>query len=196
MSDTTRISPLDPEHASDAGRQAMEKAREGLGFVPNLIRVMAHAPPAAEGYLALNGLLQETSFDAVEQQIVLLSVSYENGCDYCMAAHTGGLKQAGADDELIEAARSGEPLPDARLDALRAFTRAVVRERGWVPDEAVRDFLDSGFEQPQVLEVVLGVAMKTLSNYTNHIAGTPLDDELRPFAWAKSEAAVAAGAAD
>ena len=181
------LHPLDPENASPEGREAMDSAREGMGFAPNLIKVMAHAPPVAEGYLALHEKVSATTLDPMEQQIVLLGASFENGCDYCMAAHTGGLKQAGADDDLVEAARDGETLPDERLDTLLTFTRTVVRERGWVPDEAVQAFRDAGFEEHQILEVVLGVAMKTLSNYTNHVADTPLDDELQPFAWSKPE---------
>lgn len=181
------LQPLDRESAPERARESMQKAEDAFGFVPNLIGVMSHAPPVAEAYLTLGGLVDETSLSPGEQQVVLLSVSFENGCDYCMAAHTGGAKQAGVSDDVIEALREGREVPDDRLRALSTFTRAVVRERGWVGDEEIERFLGAGFEKEQILEVVLAVAMKTLSNYTNHIAGTPLDGPLQDFAWTKPE---------
>lgn len=173
----------------------LEMAEEAFGFAPNLIGVLAEAPVAAKAYLQLGQLLGESSFDPVEQQVVLLTVSFENGCEYCMGAHSAVAKMNEADDAVIEALREGKALPDERLEALHRFTRAVVRERGWVGDDDLQSFLDAGFEKAQVLEVLVGVAMKTLSNYTNHIAETPLDEQFEDFRW-ENEAAQAAAAAD
>lgn len=186
------LEPLDKNDAPEEARGPMQTAEDAFGFVPNLIGVMAHAPPVAEGYLALGGLLEKTSFSGVEQQLLLLAISVENGCDYCVAAHTGGAMQAGADDEVIQALRAGDPLPDDRLAALTTFTRAVVRERGWVDDEQVEAFLHAGFGEEQILEVILAVSMKTLSNYVNHVAETPLDEALEPLAWSRPEGVGAA----
>lgn len=90
---------------------------------------------------------------------------------------------AGAPEQAVEAVRSGDPVDDGRLDALRRFTQEVTARRGWVGEDAVQAFLDAGYEQPQVLEVITGIALKTLSNYTNHIGQTPLDDAFQDFAW-------------
>jgi len=100
-----------------------------------------------------------------------------------VAAHTAGLKSAGLADDQIEALREGRPLADNRLRALRALTTAIVDRRGRVSEVELQQFLNAGFTQEQVLEVLVGIAMKTLSNYTNHIAETPLDTQLQPFAW-------------
>lgn len=182
----------DRQSAPDDAQEALRTAKEGFGFVPNLIGIMAEAPTVAKGYLALHENVSASSLSPVEQQIVLLTVSFENGCDYCMAAHSGGGKQAGMDDATLDALRVGKAIPDARQEALRRFTRAVVRERGWVDDTDVEAFLDAGYERRQLLEVILGVTMKTLSNYVNHIAETPLDAPLSDFAWSAPEGSVAA----
>ena len=125
---------------------------------------------------------------AVAQQVVLVAASMANGCHYCVAAHTAGLKMAGLADDQIGALRSESPLADPKLEALRVFTSAVVQHRGHVSDADLQTFLAAGYERAQVFEVLLGVAMKTLSNYSNHIADTPLDTQLQPFAWEPAHA--------
>ncbi|MDT8340519.1 MAG: carboxymuconolactone decarboxylase family protein [Longimicrobiales bacterium] len=180
------------ETAADAGGKALERAEQGFGFAPNLIRVLAEAPSAAHAYLDLGSRFGETSLSPVEQQVVLLTTSFENGCDYCMAAHSMVAGMAGMDGPTLTALRSGDSLPDARLEALRSFTRTVVRDRARVSPEGVRAFLAAGFTRANVLEVITGVAMKTLSNYTNHLADTPLDEAFADQRW---EAPVKSGAA-
>lgn len=165
-------------------------AAEGkFGFVPNVLKVLAEAPAALKGYMTLSGLLGETSFSTEEQQLILLIVSAKNECEYCVAAHTGGSKGAGVSDGFIEAVRGGRPISDDRLQALRVFTETVMEKRGWLDDSDVQAFLDAGYTRQNILEVILAIAMKTISNYTNHIAETPLDEQLKPVKWDKKDAA-------
>ena len=166
----------------------MEAVAKKFGFVPNLIRELAGAPAAVKAYVTLSGLLDETSLTPVERQIVLATTSAENGCEYCVAAHTAGLKMAGFADDQIEAIREQRPLADRKLEALRIFTAKVVNKRGWIDDADLDRFLQAGYTKEQVLDVLVGVTMKTLSNYTNHIAHTPLDKQLQAFAWEPSHA--------
>lgn len=172
----------------DAGEH-LRMAEAGFGFAPNLLRIMADAPAVSGAYLMLHEKFSSTSLTPVEQQVVLLSVSYENTCEYCMAAHTGGAMKAGMDEKTLGALRSDEPLADSKLEALRSFTRDMVRERGFASESAIAAFLAAGYSRASILEVVLGVTMKTLSNYTNHVAKTRLDEQLSPLAWTKSETA-------
>lgn len=169
--------------APEAAKPLLEGAEKNMGFVPNLFAKMAEAPAALEAYITLSGMFDKTSFSPVEREVVLLTASVENQCEFCVAAHSGRAKKAGMDEAVLEALRDARALPDERLQALHAFTLDVVRNRGFVGDTAVHDFLDAGFTREQVLEVVLGVAMKTLSNYTNHIAETPLNEQLSPLKW-------------
>lgn len=177
------------ETAPEASRGVMEAAKGNYGFLPNLIGVLAESPAAVEGYVTLSGILDKSSLDAAERQLLLLTISAANGCDYCVAAHTMGARAAGLDEAVIEAIRDGRPIPDGRLAALNAFALALNEKRGWASDEDVAAFLGAGYTKAHVLDVVLAATLKTLSNYTNHIAGTPLDGALQPARWGGLEAA-------
>jgi alkylhydroperoxidase family enzyme len=92
----------------------------------------------------------------------------------------------GVSDDISDALRNGTPLSNARLEALRTFTLSVVRKRGNVDDSAVQAFLDAGFTQRHILEVILGISQKVMSNYTNHLADTPVDAPFKKFEWKKA----------
>lgn len=171
------------ENAPESARPLLEGAQKKLGFVPNLYRVMAAAPPLLEAYNQLGELWAKTSLSVVERQLVLLSVSFANECEYCMAAHSAIAAMEKMPEDVRTALRSGAPLPDAKLEALRSYTLKVVQKRGWVDEADVKALLDAGYGQQTVLEVNLGVGYKTLSNYTNHVANTPVDEAFQPFEW-------------
>lgn len=178
-----------PETASSEGQEALNRAEKEFGFAPNLLKTLAEAPAAAHAYLDLGARLGKSTLAPAEQQVVLLATSLENECDYCMAAHTMGAEMAGVDEKTRSAMRKGDELPDPRLNALWGFTRGVVKTRGRVSEEDLTGFIDAGFTRANVLEVVTGVAMKTLSNYTNHLAETPLDEAFEGARWTPPGAA-------
>ncbi|MEM7515469.1 MAG: carboxymuconolactone decarboxylase family protein [Planctomycetota bacterium] len=175
------------ESAPEASKSTLEATKKAYGFLPNLFGTMATSPALVEAYAALSKIFGSTSFSPTEQQIVLLATSELNGCTYCMAAHSVVAKMSKVPDDVIEALRSNQPLGDAKLEALRRLTVAVVESRGWPSEEVVQAFYDAGYTPAQYLEVVLGIGLKTLSNYTNHIAQTPLDDAFKPAAWSKAD---------
>ena len=88
--------------------------------------------------------------------------------------------------DVVQAIRTGQPIADGKLEALRRFTAAVAATRGRPPEADTAAFLAAGYAPAHILEVILGVGMKTLSNYTNHLAGTPLDEAFAPVAWSKT----------
>ena len=174
------------DDAPEEARGTLEKVQQGYGFIPNVVGVMAGSPALVKAYTALSQLLGETRFSPEEQQIAILTVSHANGCGYCVAAHSMSAEKTGVDPAVIEALRAGKALPDERLEALRSFLQAMVEKRGWVDEADIRAFLDAGFEREHVLDCILAVGMKTLSNYTNHIAETPLDDVFADKEWRKA----------
>lgn len=177
------------ETAPEAAKPFLEGAAKAYGFVPNLLGALAEAPAALEGYMTLSGIFDKSSFSNTEKQVAILAVSRENECDYCMAAHSTIATMQGIDAGVIEALRDGEPIADARLEALRRFTEIVSAQRGWVDDADIQAFLDAGFNRQNILEVVLVVSLKTLSNYTNHVARPPVDEAFQPRAWQAKDAA-------
>ena len=174
------------ETAPEAARETLAGAKKAYGFLPNLLAVMAEAPALVKAYVTLSRIFEETSLSPSERQTVLLTVSYENDCDYCVAAHSVIAGMQKVPEETVQGIRDGRPLADRKLEAIRRFTAAVVNTRGWPTDADTKAFLSAGYTQSQILEVVLGVGIKTLSNYTNHIAGTPLDMAFAKAAWSKA----------
>jgi len=163
-------------------RDLLEKVNKQYGFIPNLFGVFAESPAAVQAYLALGDALRKAGLTAAEQQVALLATSIANGCEYCVAAHSAAARMP---ENVLTALRSGDALPDIRLEAIRAFTTELVNKRGYVADSALQAFSAAGYTRQNVLDVVTIVAMKTLSNYTNHIAETPLDQVFAPLAWKK-----------
>lgn len=171
------------ETAPEAARPLLENSLKGFGMIPGLHAVMAEAPALLEGYQLLHALFQSSSFNAEELTVVWQTINVEHGCHYCVPAHTGIAKAMKVSDEISEALRNQTPLPTARLEALRTFTLAMLRQRGEVDQAQLQAFYAAGYSERQVLEVILGLAQKVMSNYTNHIAQTPVDRAFAPFAW-------------
>jgi len=175
------------DSAPEASKPFLEKSLAAFGRVPGLHGTMAEAPAMLEGYQILHKLFAEsTSFDADELTVVWQAINVEHECHYCVPAHTGIAKMMKVDDAISEALRNETPLPNARLEALRNFTLQMVRSRGNATDDEVQAFLDAGFTKQQILEVILGIAQKVMSNYTNHLAKTPVDEVMQQFNWQKT----------
>lgn len=174
------------ETAPEASKQALLHAQETFGFIPNLEGVLAESPAALKSGMALWDLFETTNFSPVEQQVIYLTANYENGCSYCMAAHSGLARMIGMSDEHVEALRTGKPLSEPKLQVLRLFTQRMIKARGWLKEQEISDFLAAGYTKQHVLEVIVGIAVKTIHNYTNHIAETPLDKEFQAHKWSKS----------
>ncbi|MCZ6644116.1 MAG: carboxymuconolactone decarboxylase family protein [Gammaproteobacteria bacterium] len=189
----TEFNIHDQNTAPAASQPILAGVQKKLGFVPNLFGVLAEAPVAAEAYGTLTELFTRSSFTPTERHVVWFANIYENECTYCMAAHSGIAKFENVPEEVIEAARNGEPYAEERLETLRQFTRSMVINRGWVSDEELEAFLAAGFTRQHVLEVIVGVAHKVISNYANHIAKVPLDPAFERNTWQKPESSVTKG---
>ena len=170
---------LNKDNAPQDARGLLEKAEQNYGFIPNILGVMANSPALLEAYMSLSQIFEKTSFSAAEKQTVLLAVSTENDCGYCKSAHTAIAKMQNVDDAVLKAIARGDKLPDDKLDALFNFTRTMVEKRGHPSNDDLQKFFDAGFSEAQVQDVIAGIGMKTLSNYNNHIAETPVDDQFK-----------------
>ena len=154
-------------------------------MIPGLHGVLAGAPKILEAYQTLHKLFTETSFSAEELTVVWQTINVEHACHYCVPAHTGIAKMMKVDDAITEALRNETPLESAKLEALRTMTLTIVRNRGNVTQNDLDTFYAAGYGEAQVLEIILGVSQKVISNYTNHIAHTPVDTPFQGFAWSK-----------
>ena len=173
------------DSAPEESKSFLKSAKEAFGFIPNLLGTMAEAPSLLEGYMALASIFDKSSFNETERQIVLMTNNRLNGCTYCMSAHTALSKMGGVADDVIESLRSGTPISDFKLEALRQFAIAINKSRGWPEQSDLDAFISAGYTKQNILEVIVGTSFKVMSNYTNHIAETELDDAFKPVAWSK-----------
>ncbi len=180
-----------PQHPEDAApgpsRALLDEVKADFGMIPNLERTLASAPPALEGYVRLWGLFDETSLTPIERQVVYQTANVLNNCTYCVPWHTLLSQNAGMEAEDVEALRLGTSLSDSKLEALRRFTQSLIEHRGHPPESAIDSFFAAGYSEAQAMEVILGLAVKLMSNYTNGIAKTPLDPQVQHLAWEKQK---------
>lgn len=173
-----------PKTAPEGSRAVLESTEKKIGFVPNLLAVLAESPAALQAYSNLSGALQHnTNLTSAEQQVLFLTISAENGCGYCMAAHSSIAANGVLTNGELAALREGTPLTNEKLEALRNFALAVVRKRGWVDEADQQAFADAGYSRRQALDVIAAVSFKTLTNYVNHLADPPVDEAFQPQAW-------------
>jgi alkylhydroperoxidase family enzyme len=174
------------ETAPQESKEFLEKSQNTNGFIPGLHGVLAGAPGILEAYQTIHKLFVDSSFIKEELTVVWQTINVEHACHYCVPAHTGIAKMMKVDDSITEALRNETPLEDSKLEALRAMTLSIVRNRGHVSQEDLNAFYAAGYGERQVLEIVLGLSQKTISNYTNHIANTEVDAGFKKFVWKKA----------
>jgi uncharacterized peroxidase-related enzyme len=163
----------------------LETSQRNLGFVPNMYANMVNSPGVLQTYqLGYELFRSEGGFTPVEQEVVFLSISRFNGCSYCMAAHSMiGDKMSKVPADVLAALRDGRALPDAKLQALAVFATIMVESRGAPTPEQLAAFKAAGYSDRHALEIILAIAVKTLSNYTNHVFHTEADAAFQGYAW-------------
>jgi uncharacterized peroxidase-related enzyme len=174
--DMSRIpTPATIGDAPAASQPLLEGVKKQLGVVPNLFRIVANSPVALQGYVGLFGALNKGALPAATRERIALAIAEINGCDYCLSAHSYfGKNLAKLDDAEIAANRSGIS-NDPKADAAVRFAVKVAREHGHVSEEDVRVVKLAGYDDAQVIEIVLHVALNTWTNYLNEVAKTDID---------------------
>ena len=169
--------------ASDESKPLLESAKAAFGFEPNLLGNMAEAPALLEGYMTLARIFNKTNLTETERQIILMTNNRLNECTYCMAAHTTISQNTGVAEDVIQALRNGTAIENPKLEALRTFAIIVNEKRGRPSEQDIEALLAAGYTRETVLEVVMGTSLKVMSNYTNHITKTAVDDVFAANTW-------------
>ena len=176
---------MDENYAPDKSIPFLAKAKATFGLIPNIEKVMAQAPSLLASYMYAWDEFNETSLSEVERQIVYQTANFENNCQYCTPWHTILSEKSGMAEQDVESLRCGSSLLDQKHESLRIFTRDLVRTKGSIEPCVLKAFFDGGYGEQQAMEVILGLSIKTMNNYTNSIAQTPLDDEAMRKKWVK-----------
>jgi uncharacterized peroxidase-related enzyme len=180
---TIDLAPESLDTADGAAKAVLERAQKNTGFVPNMYGGMAALPAVLDTYLdGYKRFREETGFTPTEQEVIFLAISDFNGCGYCMAAHSMiADKVSKVPERALAALWVGEPIPDAKLEALRRFTVRMVESRGNPSEDEVAAFREAGFEARHIPGIILAIAVKTLSNYSNHIFKPEVDDRFADY---------------
>lgn len=188
----TTLNPVTLENANEAQKPQLEKAVKEMGIVPNMYANMVNSPGLMKTYATgYDHFRKDSGFSPVEQEVVFITISVLNGCEYCAAAHSFiADKMSKVPTEVTDAIRNGEEIPDAKLSALSELARVLFEKRGNPSREEAQAFLAAGYKEKQNLEIILALAVKTLSNYPNHIFQTPVDDAFSSRKWSKEESLV------
>jgi len=174
-------------NADPISSQILENTKNSIGLIPNMYAGMANNPALLQSYESgYSAFRTNSGFNPQEQEVVFLSVAYENDCEYCMAAHSFVAdNMTNVPVEVTNAIRNNTEIPDEKLKALSVFTKAVTTKRGLPSETEITDFIDAGYTKEHILGVIAGVGVKTLSNYFNHIFNTPVDEAFQGRVWKK-----------
>ncbi|MBI3124039.1 MAG: carboxymuconolactone decarboxylase family protein [Ignavibacteriales bacterium] len=165
------------ETAPEESKELLKQSQRGAGFIPNMHAIMAESPVILKAYKEIGKLFSQTTFTPVEREIIEMTINQANGCTYCIAAHSYFDKLSKFPEEISTALLENKPLQNPKLQTLRIFTKNIIEKRGWVSPEEVVTFFSAGYSKEQLLELIVGVAHKIMSNYANHIANTQIDAE-------------------
>lgn len=169
-----RINPVAPSTATGQTKELLDGIQGKFGRVPNILATMAHAPNVLQAYLQLSENIAAGTLDATLREQVAITVSAVNGCGYCVSAHSAMGKAAGISQDALDEAVRGESA-DPRTNAAIRFARAMAEKQGWVSDDDLEAVRGAGFDDGEITQLVGIVAMKTFTNFFNHVVETELD---------------------
>jgi alkylhydroperoxidase family enzyme len=174
------------ENAPEESKVMLQNVQEKFKFLPNQDRILAVAPNIYKAYNdCFDQFLGKSSLGLIAGQVVLMTVSYYNNSPYCMAAHSWGMEMTGVPPVIIEALRDNTTIPDQKLEILRHFTFLLMENKGNVSELEIKDFIDAGYTNQNIIEIIGGIATKTIANYTNIIAENELDEVMQKYEWSK-----------
>ena len=183
----TTLKSITREDADAAQKPLLERSQKQMGMIPNMYANMVNSPGVMDTYaVGYDHFRKESGFTPVEQEVVFVTISIANGCEYCAAAHSflaDNVSKVPVD--ITDAIREGNQISDTKLAALSLFTRVMFDKRGNPSIQDTAAFLEAGYQEKHIMEIILALAVKTLSNYSNHIFQTIVDDQFKSREWQK-----------
>jgi len=166
------------ENAETKAKSILNKTKSRIGYIPNIYGMMANSPSMLETYTIGDAAFRKMSiFSNAEKEIIYLTISRENKCLYCVAVHStlaDTISKVPVD--VTEAIRGNKKIPDSKYSALIEFTKTMVITHGQPTIDEVEIFYSAGYSEQHILDIIHAIAIKTLSNYSNHFFNTPIDE--------------------
>ena len=169
------------ETSPEQAKPALQASQKAYGSIPNLHAVMAESPQLLEAYRKVHELFTQTSLNNDELTVVWQTINKFHNCHYCLPAHSAVAQMMGVDAKVNDAVRNDEPLANEKLEVLRSTTLAMVDQRGELTVEQSDKFYKVGYRNEDLLAIILGISHKVMSNFTNHVANTPIDSGFEKF---------------
>ena len=169
----TTIKALKRDEVNATNQAIFDNLEKAVGFVPNLYAAYANSETALENYL--NFANAKTSLKAKEKEAVNLAVSEVNGCTYCLSAHTAIAKMNGFTEDQVLELRAGKASFDTKFNALASLAKNLTETRGKADQNTVENFFDAGFDKGNLIDVIVLVGEKTISNYVHNTTDVPVD---------------------
>lgn len=171
------------ETAPEKAKERIAAVEKANGFIPNLIGVLSNSPQALEMYQEVGKMNSRNSLTPQEIEVIQITAAAHNGCDFCVAGHTKVGTKLKMSENVLNAVRDRTKVDDnTKYQALAQFVMQLIDKRGQVSDDELKDIKDAGYNDTNILDIVMGVALATLCNYANNVAKNDINPELQPFA--------------
>lgn len=170
----SRINTIERDAANAEQAELLDAIKAQLGMVPNFLKVFANSPAALRAFLGLHGIAGEGSLDAATRERIALAVAQQNGCQYCVSAHTAIAGKAGLKRDEIEANRAGTS-QDARAAAAVRFARALVEHSGEITTAELLEIRNAGYSESDIVEIITHVGMNILTNILGKASRVDID---------------------
>jgi len=170
----SRLTAIDPTTATGKAGELLHAVKAKMGMIPNMTRVMANSPAVLESYLGMSGALAGGTLSAHLRQELALATAQENGCDYCLSAHSAIGKMVGLTEEEILGSRRGA-VEDAKATAAIVFSNRVLATRGSLDDADIIAVRTAGFNDGEIAEIIAHAALNIFTNYFNKAAQVEID---------------------
>jgi uncharacterized peroxidase-related enzyme len=178
-----RFEALSVDEAPEGSRRLLEGTAKRFGFVPSPVAKAARSPALLGHLLAGFAAFERSSLSKAEREVIAMTVARANECGYCIALHSATLTGDPNLAPLVEPLRSGRPLTEPPLEAVRRFTLALLQGRGAIGDDDWQLFVQAGYGEEHALDVVLGVGVYVLSTFANRATRAEIDAPFAPFVW-------------
>jgi uncharacterized peroxidase-related enzyme len=165
------------DSAPEESKNILMQSEKSVGFIPNIYAILAESPLLLKTYKELGNLFNKTSFTEIEKEVIEMTINQVNGCTYCIAAHNYFATLSNFPEKIIISLLEDKPFEDSKLQILRLFTKTVIEKKGSLTNNEIDVFLSAGYTNKHILELIIGVSHKIISNYVNHIAKTPIDEQ-------------------
>ncbi|SOF00672.1 alkylhydroperoxidase AhpD family core domain-containing protein [Burkholderia sp. OK233] len=171
------------ESAPEQSRPVLRQLEQNFGLIPNIAGAMAESPVLIGGFIGIFQKVHAGTFTEAQIQTLLLTNAVTNACTWAVAFHTALALKEGLSPADVEAIRDGRAPADRKHAALSTLTKTAIEKRGHLCDNDVNSFLEAGFRQGQVLEVITVLAASTITNYAGNITQPPLETPFQEYVW-------------